>query len=99
VKNSFNTFGDILSVSRFVVPSNVDTPPTVYEYNSISTAKSPLPASEKCVTQAQLPEGIFVKLGTPESVAYVANSVLVFPATFCVTVCCVPPLPFGDHCL
>jgi hypothetical protein len=40
-----------------------------------------------------------VILGTPESVANVAIRVLVLPATFTVTVCSVPPLAVGLHCL
>jgi hypothetical protein len=54
---------------------------------------------EKCVTQAQFPAGIFVKLGTPESVAYVAINVLVFTATFVTIVCSAPTTAVGDHCL
>ena len=38
-------------------------------------------------------------LGTPESVAKVAIKVLVLPATDIVTVCSLPPLAFGLHCL
>ena len=37
--------------------------------------------------------------GTPESVAKVAIRVRVLPATESVTVCSVPPLALGDHCL
>jgi len=47
----------------------------------MSTAKFPLPLIAKCVTQAQFPAGMLVKLGTPLSVANVANKVLVEPAT------------------
>jgi hypothetical protein len=54
---------------------------------------------EKCVTQAQSPEGILVIPGTFESVAYVANRVLVEPAILVVTVCSAVPVPIGDHCL
>jgi hypothetical protein len=54
---------------------------------------------EKCVTQAQSPEGIFVIPGTFESVAYVAKRVLVEPAILAVTVCSAVPVPIGDHCL
>jgi hypothetical protein len=53
----------------------------------------------KCVTQAQFPAGIFVKLGTPLSVAYVANKVLVEPDTVLVTVTSPVVVPIGDHCL
>ena len=89
----------MFSVSRFVVPNSVETPPVVYLYNSTSTDKFPLPFIEKCVTQAHNPDGILIMLGVPESVAYVAISVLVLPVTDNVTVCSVPPVPFGDHCL
>ena len=89
----------MFSVSRFVVPNSVETPPVVYLYNSISTARLPLPFCEKCVTQAQLPEGKLVVLGTPESVAKEAIAVLALPVTVNVTVCSVPPVPVGDHCL
>jgi hypothetical protein len=54
---------------------------------------------EKCVTQAQRPEGILVIFGTFEFVAYVAKRVLVLPATLAVTVCSAVPVPTGDHCL
>jgi len=90
---------DIGSVSIFVVPNKVDTPPTVYLYNSTSTAKFPFEAISKWVTQAHKPEGMLVMFGTPLSVANVAINVLVLPATDKVTVCWVPPLAFGDHCL
>jgi len=89
----------MFSVSRLVVPNKVETPPVVYLYSSISTAKFPLPLIAKCVTHAQLPAGIFVKLGTPLSVAYVANKVLVEPVTVFVTVCSPVIVPIGDHCL
>jgi hypothetical protein len=52
-----------------------------------------------CETHAQFPEGRFVTLGTPESVAKVAIMVGVLPATVVVTDCSVPPVAFGDHCL
>lgn len=86
-------------MSRFVVPKRVDVPPTVYLYNSTSTAKFPFESIEKWLTQAQSPEGMLVMPGTPESVANVAISVLVLPATERVTVCSEPPLALGDHCL
>lgn len=54
---------------------------------------------EKCVTHAQSPEGILITPGTLESVAYVANRVLVLGAMLVVTVCSAPPVPTGDHCL
>jgi len=59
------------SVSRLLVAKRVETPPTVYLYNSISTCNGVVPSIAKCVTHAQLPAGICVKLGTPESVAKV----------------------------
>ena len=93
------TFVDIDSVSRFVVPKRVETPPVVYLYNSMSTAKLTFVSIEKCVTQAQLPAGILAILGTPESVAKVAINVLVFTATFVTTVCSAPTTAVGDHCL
>jgi len=65
----------------------------------MSIAKFVLLSIEKCVTQAQFPAGIFVKLGTPLSVAYVANKVLVEPVTVFVTVCSPVIVPIGDHCL
>lgn len=65
----------------------------------MSTAKFVLLFIEKCVTQAQFPAGIFVKLGTPESVANVANKVLAEPVTVCVTVTSPVVVPIGDHCL
>jgi hypothetical protein len=99
VKNSLITPLLIASVSRFVVPNKVDTPPTVYLYNSTSTAKVPFEAIERWVTKAHNPDGILVMLGTPESVANVAIRVLVLPATLIVVVCSVPPLALGDHCL
>lgn len=86
-------------MSRFVVPNKVDTPPTVYLYNSTSTATSPFDAIERCVIKAHKPDGILVILGTPESVANVAIKVLVLPATEIVTVCSAPPVAFPDHCL
>ena len=59
-----------------------------------------LALTEKCVTQAQSPEGILVTPGTFESVAYVAKRVLVLPpGTLAVTVCSPVPVPIGDHCL
>lgn len=55
---------------------------------------------EKCVTHAQRPEGRSVTPGTFESVANVANSVLVLPpAILVVTVCSAPPVGLPDHCL
>ena len=87
------------SVSRFVVPKRVETPPVVYLYNSTSTATSLFESISKCVTQAQLPAGMLVRLGTPESVAKVAINVLVFTATFVTTVCSAPTTAVGDHCL
>ena len=86
-------------MSTLVVPNKVDTPPTVYLYNSTSTAKFPFESIAKWFTQAHRPEGILIMFGTPLSVANVAIKVLVLPATDKVTVCSVPPLPFGDHCL
>ena len=65
----------------------------------MSTAKFLFVSIEKCVTQAQLPAGIFVRFGTPLSVANVAINVLVFTATFVTTVCCAPTTAVGDHCL
>ena len=58
-----------------------------------------LASIEKCVTQAQSPEGRLITPGLFESVAYVANRVLVFPATLVVTVCSAPPVGEPDHCL
>ena len=69
VKNSLITPLLIDSVSMFVVPNKVDTPPIVYLYNSTSTATFLFVLIEKCVTKAQRPEGIFVIFGTPLSVA------------------------------
>jgi hypothetical protein len=55
---------------------------------------------EKCVTQAQSPEGRLITPGLFESVAYVANRVLVLlPAMLVVTVCSAPPVAEPDHCL
>lgn len=59
-----------------------------------------LASIEKCVTQDQSPEGKLVTPGTFESVAYVANRVLVLPpAILVVTVCSAPPVGVPDHCL
>jgi hypothetical protein len=59
-----------------------------------------LASIEKCVTQDQSPEGKFVTPGTFESVANVANRVLVLPpAILVVTVCSAPPVGAPDHCL
>ena len=65
----------------------------------MSTATFLFVSIEKCVTQAQLPAGMLVILGTPESVAKVAINVLVFGATFVTTVCSAPTTAVGDHCL
>jgi hypothetical protein len=54
---------------------------------------------EKCVTHVHRPEGNCVTPGTFESVAYVAISVLVLPATLVTTVCSAPPVGIPDHCL
>ncbi len=59
-----------------------------------------LASIEKCVTQDHKPEGKLVTPGTFESVAYVANRVLVLPpAILVVTVCSAPPVGVPDHCL
>ena len=59
-----------------------------------------LASIEKCVTQDHRPEGNCVTPGTFESVAYVANRVLVLPpAILVVTVCSAPPVGVPDHCL
>jgi hypothetical protein len=65
----------------------------------MSTATFLFVSIEKCVTQAQLPAGMLVILGTPESVAKVAINVLVSAATFVTTVCSAPTTAVGDHCL
>ena len=54
---------------------------------------------EKWVTHAHNPEGILITPGTLESVAYVANRVLVFPGILVVIVCSAAPVGTGDHCL
>jgi hypothetical protein len=59
----------ILSVSRFVVPNRVETPPVVYLYNSTSATTFAFVFIERCNTHAHKPEGKFVTPGTPESVA------------------------------
>jgi len=89
----------MFSVSRLVIPNCVETPPVVYLYNLTSTARFPFPFIDKCVTQAQFPEGMLVILGTPESVAKVAILVKVEPGTLVTTVCSAVPVPIGDHCL
>ncbi len=59
-----------------------------------------LASIEKCVTQAQSPDGRSVTPGLFESVAYVANRVLVLPpGMLVVTVCSAPPVGVPDHCL
>lgn len=55
--------------------------------------------AEKCVTQAQLPEGRLIALGTPESVANVANKVLEPDAIDVLIVCSAAPEGIGDHSL
>ena len=54
---------------------------------------------EKCVTHDHNPEGNCVTPGWLESVAYVANRVLVLPAMLVVTVCSAAPVGVPDHCL
>jgi hypothetical protein len=93
------TFVVIAAESMLVVPRRVETPPVVYLYNSTSTFIVSLAFIEKCATQAQRPEGILIMLGTPESVAKVANKVLVFPAMLVVSVTSPVIVAFGDHCL
>lgn len=59
-----------------------------------------LASIEKCVTQAHKPEGKLITPGLFESVANVANKVLVLlPAMLVVTVCSAPPVGVPDHCL
>jgi hypothetical protein len=58
-----------------------------------------LASIEKCVTHAQSPEGKLITPGSFESVACVAISVLVLPATLVTTVCSAPPVGVPDHCL
>ena len=58
-----------------------------------------LASIEKWVTHAQSPEGKLITPGKFESVAYVAISVLVLPATLVTTVCSAPPVGIPDHCL
>lgn len=94
------TFEPGVSVSKLVVPNKVTFPPLAsHLYSSTSTARVPFESIEKCVTHAQFPDGKLVLLGSPESVAYVAINVLVFPEMLSVTVCWAPPVPIGDHCL
>lgn len=54
---------------------------------------------EKCVTHDHKPDGKLVTPGWLESVAYVANRVLVLAAMLVVTVCSAPPVGVPDHCL
>ena len=65
----------------------------------MSTAKFLLVFIEKCVTQAQFPAGILVKLGTPLSVANVAIRVLVLALNVLTIVVSPVVVPIGDHCL